>query len=117
MKFCTYSSTPGLDRYPIEQRYRVWRATHKELMSTDAEYQRAVRRFVFQIIASTLVCVIIAPAFTILQHQAPNDIALPVLSVVVPLAVSVAYAFFVVYASFRIQNFQNEKVGRALQSR
>jgi len=115
MNFCTYSSTPGLDRFPIEQRYRVWRATHKELMVTDAEYHRAVRRFVFQIIVPTLVCVIIGPAFTVLQHRATDNIAFAVLSIVVPLAVFGAYAFFVVYASFRIQNFQNEKVSEVLQ--
>lgn len=115
MKFCTYNSTPGLDRFPIEQRYRVWRATHKELMGTDSKYRRAVKRFKFQIIASTLVCVIISPAFTFFQHRASDNIALAVLSVAVPLAVCVAYAIYVVYASFRIQHFQNEKVAGVLQ--
>ena len=115
MKFCTYDSTPGLDRFPIEQRYRVWRATHKELLGTDSGYHRAVRRFVLQIIASTIVCVIIGPAFTLLQHRAPDSIPLAVLSIVVPLAVCVAYVFFVIYASFRMQGFQNEKVSEVLR--
>jgi hypothetical protein len=117
MKFCTYNSTPGLDRYPIEQRFRVWRATHKELMGSDQEYRRAVRRFMFQILVSTLVGVLIAPAFAFLQYRVHDNPAFMVFSIVIPLAVYVAYTLFVVYASFRIQNFQNEKVGRVLQSR
>jgi hypothetical protein len=115
MKFCTYSSTPELDRFPIEQRYRVWRATHKQLMGADPEYHRAVRRFLFQIIASTLVCVIITPAIVFLEYRVHDNPAFMVFSIVIPLAVYVEYTFFVVYASFGIQRFQNEKVAEVLQ--
>ena len=117
MKFCTYNSTPGLDRYLVGQRYRVWNDTHKELMRTDPEYRRAVRRFTFRIIASTLVSVIISPVFTFLQHRLQDNTPLMVFSIVIPIAVTFVYLFFVLHASFGIQCFQNEQVGRVLLSR
>jgi hypothetical protein len=117
MKFCTYNSTPGLDRYLVGQRDRVWRDAHKELMRTDTEYRRAVRRFTVRIIAATLVYVIISPAFTFLQHRLPDNTAVFTISIVVPIAATLVYAFFVLHTSFGIQRFQNEKVGRVLQSR
>ena len=117
MKFCTYASTPGLDRFLVGQRYRVWNDAHKELMRTDPEYRRADRRFAFRIIASTVVFGIIGPAFTFLQLRVADNTALMVFSIVVQIVVTFVYVFFVMHASFGIQCFQNEQVGRVLQSR
>jgi hypothetical protein len=117
MKFCTYNSTPGLDRFRIGKRDRVWRDAHKELMRTDPEYRQADRRFLFHIIAATLVNGIISLAFTFLQRRVADNTALMVFSIVVPIAMSLVYVLFVLQASFGIQCFQNEKVGRVLQSR
>jgi|SRR6266436_2606537 len=117
MKFCTYNSTPGLDRYLLGQRYRVWNDAHKELMRSDPDYRRAVRRFTFRIIAAALVNGIISPAFTFLQHRLPDNTPLMVFSIVIPIAVTFVYLLFVLHASFGIQRFQNEKVGCVLQSR
>ncbi len=115
MKFCTYNSTPGLDRYPIGLRHRVWREAHKELMRTDPDYRRAVRRFTVQIIISTLAAGIISPVFTFLQHRAPDNTAFMAFSIVVQILLMFIYVFFVLSTSFRIQRFQNERVGRKVQ--
>jgi hypothetical protein len=117
MKFCTYNSTPGLDRYLVGQRYRVWNDAHKELMRTDSDYRRAVRRFTFQIIAATFVNGIISPAFTFLQHRFSDNTPLMVFSIVIPIAATFVYLLFVLHASFGIQCFQNERVARVLESR
>jgi hypothetical protein len=116
MKFCTYESTPGLDRYPTGLRHRVWSDARKELMRSDPEYRRAVRRFTFQIIASSLIYGIIGPAFTFLQHRVADNTALMVFCIAVPIVITFAYVFFVVCASFRIQCFQNERVAQKLRA-
>jgi hypothetical protein len=116
MKSCTYNSTPGLDRFPIGLRDRVWREAHKELMRSDSEYRQAVRRFTFRIIASTLVIVIISPVFTFLQNRMPDNTAFMVFSIVVQILLLFIYVFFLLSRSFRFQRFQNERVGQKLRA-
>ncbi len=40
MKFVTYRSTPGLERYPENERFAVWREAHHHLMRADYSYAR-----------------------------------------------------------------------------
>jgi hypothetical protein len=40
MKISTYKQTPGLDRFPENERFAVYRATHKRLMREDIAYRR-----------------------------------------------------------------------------
>jgi hypothetical protein len=117
MKFCTYNSTPGLDRFPMEQRFRVWGNVHKELMGADAEYSRAVKRARFRIIASIVTFLIFNWVVTPLQRRIGNDTTLTILSIIITVAAIFAYLFFLLYESFRMQCFQNERIGRVLQSR
>ncbi len=40
MKIPTYTQTAGLERFPQLERFSVYRATHKRLLSEDPTYQR-----------------------------------------------------------------------------
>jgi hypothetical protein len=117
MKFCTYNSTPGLDRYLVGQRDRVWRDAHKELMRTDAEYRQANRRFMFQMIASSIFFAILSWAFSFSLGRVTENAW--VLGFVIGAFVTgvLAYVFFTLRMSFRMQHFMNENVGRVLVSR
>jgi len=120
MKLCTYNSTPGLDRYLVGQRYRVWTDTHKELMRTDPEYRRAVRQFKFQIIASSIFAIfatILMLAFSFSIGRGADNTALLIFFIVALVAILFAQVFSTLRISFRMQRFMNEKVGRVLKSR
>ena len=45
MKLQTYKSTPGIERFPESDRLRIYRATHKQLLRDDPNYQRQSRRY------------------------------------------------------------------------
>jgi|KBSMisStaDraftv2_1062788.scaffolds.fasta_scaffold1039210_2 O-antigen/teichoic acid export membrane protein len=117
MKFCTYNSTPGLDRYLLGQRYQVWRDAHKELMSTDLEYRQANRRFKFQTIASSIFFIILMLAFSFSIGRVADNAWLLGFVIVAFVTVVLAYVFFTLRMSFRMQHFMNEAVGRVLRSR
>ena len=117
MKFCTYNSTPGLDRYLVGQRYRVWCDAHKELMRTDAEYRRANRRFTFRVIASSILITILMLASSFSIGRVADNAWLLGFVIVALVAVVLAYVFLTLHMSFRMQNFMNERVGRVLESR
>jgi hypothetical protein len=40
MKFTTYRSTPGLDRFPRSERFTVYRSAHVRLLASDPSYRR-----------------------------------------------------------------------------
>lgn len=117
MKFCTYNSTPGLDRYLLGQRYQIWRDAHKELMRTDLEYRQANRRFTFQMIASSIFATILIAAFSFSIGRVADDAWVLGFVVVALVAVVLAYVFFTLRMSFRMQHHMNEKVGHVLESR
>ncbi len=119
MKFVTYAATPELTRFPQSERFRVYRSTHKRLMREDAEYRQRVRRFRWGLIWPPLV---FTSAWLILCFVALPDsyghgsapawcIAAIVLLVLAQLLVTLRD----LAGSFRMQEFQNERVGRALQ--
>jgi hypothetical protein len=117
MKFCTYESTPGLDRYLVGQRYRVWRDAHKELMRTDPEYRQANRRFTFQMIASSIFATILIGACSFSIGRVADNAWMLGFVIVALVAVVLTYVFFTLWVSFRMQHFMNEKVGHVLESR
>jgi len=79
MKFCTCNSSPGLDRYPVDARFRVWRDAHKQLMGTDPAYRKTVKRYFFRTCTSSVLTtsLILAFSFSIqfLTHNAAVLIA------------------------------------------
>ena len=56
MKIPTYTQIPGLDRYPEGERFAVYRATHKRLLSVDSAYHRRWQRYI-----AAVVCLAIIP--------------------------------------------------------
>ena len=109
MKFVTYTSTPGLTQFPESQRLFVYRSTHKRLMRDDHQYRKRVRRFRLEVLGTTVV-------FGTLTCMNPPDggtaLALSVAGYILLILVYVAY---ILCSSFTLQNFQNSKVGEALQ--
>ena len=117
MKFCLYTSTPGLERYPEPDRFRVWRSTHKRLMLEDAGYRRDVRRYRSRVlwltILFTLVTIFLARDSVLAATSGRTAILENVLAVGV---LSSGYTIYIVVTSFRLQEFMNEKVGKALHA-
>jgi hypothetical protein len=114
MKFCLYSSTPGLERFSELERQGVWRSTHKRLMQEDPQYRRHVRR-------STWIQIWVAIVFTIALFflswvlSAARGREAITLNLVCIGAPSVGYILYSIVASFRLQEFMNKNVGKALQ--
>ncbi len=55
--FQTYRSTQGLDQFPPDQRFCVWRAAHSRLKAKDPIYRARCRRFIVKILVATVVFV------------------------------------------------------------
>ena len=115
MRFCLYTSTRGLDRFPELERFRVWRSTHKRLMQEDAEYRRSVSRFKASVLLLSVVYTIavLSLAFIMVLSVASGGIG-TILSVVSLAVLTVAYIVYTILVSFRMQEFMNESVGKAL---
>jgi hypothetical protein len=101
MKIITYTSTPGLDRYPERERFAVYRTTHKSLMREDVAYRRQWRSYV-----GGIVCVAIVPISGFVADRMIG-ILLSVLSIMVGLA-------GVAYLTFRQQRRMNQRIGDVL---
>ena len=111
MKFCLYTSTPGLERFSKSERFGIWRSTHKRLMLEDADYRRRVRRSMWRLIWASIAFTIAASFFLFaIRGRAAITLNLVGLGVL-----SVGYTIYNTMASFRMQEFMNERVGRALQ--
>jgi hypothetical protein len=56
VKIPTYTQTRGLGRYPEDERFAVYRATHKRLMREDTTYRRRFSSYL-----TALVCLVVIP--------------------------------------------------------
>lgn len=56
MTIPTYTQVSGLDRFPQQERFAVYRATHHRLLQEDPVYHRRWQRYV-----AALVCLAIVP--------------------------------------------------------
>ena len=115
MKFCLYTSTPGLQPYPETERFRVWRSTHKRLMQEDADYRRDVRRFRSRVVRLTLLFMLVVTFLSggvvLSVTKGPAAILLNVAGLGV---LCLGYTIYIVFTSFRVQELMNERVGKAL---
>jgi hypothetical protein len=102
MKIQTYTSTPGLDRYPEHDRFTVYRAAHKRLMREDAAYRRQWSSYI-----AGIVCVAVVPIGEFVAGGALGTV-FSVLSLVGVVA-------GVIYLAFRQQRFMNQRIGDVLQ--
>src|SRR5262245_57066146 len=101
MNVPTYTSTPGLDRYPEHDRLSVYRATHKRLMREDGAYRGKWSSYV-----AGIVCLATAPFLGFVIGGVPG-----ILFSVVSLLGVVAG---VVCLAFQQQRFMNQRIGDAL---
>src|SRR5438270_11538271 len=102
MRLPIYTSTPGLDRYPERERFAVYRATHKRLMSEDAAYRRQCNSYV-----SGIVCVAVIPAGGFIGGGA--------LGTLMSVAWMSAGGAGVMFLAVRQPKFLNQKLRDALQ--
>ena len=101
MKFQTYNATPGLERYPRNERYDLWRSLHKRLQREDSGYRHRFNTFrvsveCLSVFATMLWLCDANPAFA----WAATICACPA----------------VVYLAFNQQYYMNRKIGALLQS-
>ncbi len=113
MKFVTYTATPGLERLPKSERFRAYRSAYKTLMQQDTDFRGRVLRFrVSIVVASVLLFILTGTSTLMIGHggwQTAIGIAILVIS-------TLGYLGYVLVASFRVQEFQNEQIARLLQS-
>jgi hypothetical protein len=108
MKIVTYASTPGLDRFPESERFRVYRSAYKGLMAEDSAFRGRVNRFKVSVaVATALLVMIDSPAFIIGFGGW--------LAVTALVLLNLGYVAYVLHAAFHAQSLQNEKIGRFLE--
>jgi len=107
MKFQTYTSTPGLDRFPKHERFAKWQDTHKQLLREDASYRRRFNTYLFSMIF--LACILMPfylPFFGInLFGFAMN------------LFIILGTTIAMICLALRQMRFMNERIGHYLQSK
>jgi hypothetical protein len=108
MKLQTYTSTPGLERYPQQERFAAWRAVHKHLMRNDPPYLKRFFRFISSIF--WLTCIFMAATIGV------GYLPLGGMGIVLEIFVPTFYVATVVLLSFRQQHFMNQSIGNCLQS-
>src|SRR5262245_33390103 len=103
MKFCLYTSTPGLERFPESERFAVWCSTHKRLRQEDTEYRQSVRRFRSKVIWTTVL-------FTMITLFSASNTVLSairgrpaiILNVICLGVLSLGYTIYIIVAAFRM---------------
>jgi hypothetical protein len=103
MKLQTYTSTPGLERYPQHERAATWREAHKQLMKDDPEYRKRFHAYLSSVIC--LSCVVPGVCF----------FGLGVIGVALDISLTLCLVAAVVWLAFRQQHFMNQRVGLYLQ--
>jgi hypothetical protein len=104
MKFQTYASTPGLERYSPPARFSVWRDLHKRLTKDDPNYRKRVQAYRAGIMGlSVITCAA--------SLGASHGVWL-----VLDSGIALGLTVGVIYLAFQAQDFMNQSIGRVLQS-
>ena len=106
MKFQTYTATPGLDRYPVRERFAKWKEIHKRLLFEDANYKKRFNSYLIS------VCCLSCPLMGVYGYYFGTGLA----SFVANLAVTAIFTAIIVYLAFRQILFMNQRIGNYLQS-
>ncbi len=71
MKIPTYAQTAGLERFPQHERFAVYRAAHKRLLSEDSAYHRRWQRYIAAVVCLAIIPIIgwIAAVVLALRQQ------------------------------------------------
>ena len=113
MKFVTNTATPGLERFPESERFRAYRSAYKRLMKQDTDFRRRVLRFRVSIVVATVLLSILTGTPTLMIGHGGWQTAIGAAILVIS---TLGYLGYVLVASFRVQEFQNQQIGRLLQS-
>jgi hypothetical protein len=111
MRFVTYRSTPGLEQFPSAERFRVWRAADARLMREDPEFRARMKRSQRSILRAAALLVLPASPLPFLLGRGPWATALGAAVLLLGVA---AYTVRVLRASFALQAYKNERIGRRL---
>jgi hypothetical protein len=114
--FQTYASTEGLDRFPANQRFWVWRGAHKRLKAGDPAYRARCRAFAVKIVVTSVIYCMVATAPGWLRRAGVrlSDTLDEQLSYLAILC-GIVYTLYVVIASFRQQAWQNARVAEEIK--
>ena len=102
MKFQTYTSTPGLNHFPMHDRFKVYRATHKILFGEDAEYRRRYQSYMAKIV---VLCILIPGVFLKIVTFG----LWPIITLQCAIGISI------IFMAFRQQEYQNKRIGEQLE--
>lgn len=58
MKIPTYTQTAGLERFPPHERWAVYRATHKRLLSEDSVYHFRWQRYIAAVFCLAIIPIV-----------------------------------------------------------
>jgi len=110
LKLPFYTATKGLERFLANERFIVYRYTHKRLLKEDAVYRKRRNAYVFTIACLAIVIIACNAIALVIGFNANGSgkIVLEVFSLicVVPM---------IIFFAFRHQAFMNERIGAALQ--
>jgi hypothetical protein len=101
MKLQTYTSTPGLEHFPKQERFAKWQGVHKQLLRDDVEYRKRFRSYLINMGCLTfpMVCVYGYYFGVGLRNWAAN---VAVIICVVPI---------MIYVAMRQMAYMNQRVG------
>jgi hypothetical protein len=107
MKFQTYTSTPGLERFAKQDRFARWQAAHKELLRENVSYRKRFHSYL-----GTIVCLSCA----MMPFYLPM-FGVQLFGIVADISLILGLAATVVYVALRQMTFMNQSIGRHLQSK
>ena len=120
--FQSYRATEGLDRFPPNLQFFVWREAHKSLKNSDPIYRAQCRKFAVKIIVATVIFTFIVivpdylpfygiiPRFSATNAE-PNLFLLEmVFPCIVTMIAAAVYLPYLLIVSFREQAWRNAKI-------
>ena len=113
--FQTYEATQGLDRFPSSQRFRIWRAAHKNLKVGNPSYRAACRTFSATTLAVTTAFCLIFIVPILLRWTGVIGGKGEHVFTVVGLVATPAFLAWTLIASFRHQAWLNVMVAEEIQ--
>lgn len=100
----TYRDTPGLQNFPPERQFLIYRMAHRKLLDGDPVYRRACLRYTLLVVGLCFVTLVLQ----ILQ-------ILDVVSPAVTIGAGIASMILVVVGAFRAQRYRNLRISWELQ--
>lgn len=103
MKLPFYTATKGLERFPANERFTVYRNTHKRLLKEDTVYRKRRNAYI-----ASIACLAIVPVCGINANGR--------FQVVFWVFTAITVIPMIIFFAFRHQAFMNERIGEALQN-